>query len=77
VPDIGIVAGHDIVATETAALDLIRAEDFVEGSLPAPLERNSDGHLLQQIHGKDPYIQVEECIKVGLGDGTYRLVKIS
>ena len=77
VPDVGIVAGDDITAVETAALDLIRAEDFIEGSLPPPLERTGGGHLLQQIHGKDPYLQIEEAVKVGLGDGTYRLSRVS
>ncbi len=76
VPDIGIVAGDDIAAVETAALDLIRAEDFIEGSLPPPLNRSGSGHLLQQVHGKDPYIQVQECIKIGLGHGAYRLSKV-
>ncbi len=76
VPDIGIVAGDSICAVETAALDLIEAENFIEGSLTHPLKRTGSGHLLQQIHGKDPYIQIEECIKIGLGDGKYRLVKV-
>jgi len=76
VPDIGIVMGDDITAVETASLDLIRAEDFIEGSLPPPLKRSGKGHLFQQIHGKDPYIQIEECTKVGLGDGKYKLAKV-
>jgi len=76
VPDIGIVASDDIVAVETAALDLIRAEDFIAGSLPPPLNRSGGGHLLKQIHGKDPYIQIDECIKLGLGEKDYRLVKV-
>jgi uncharacterized protein len=76
VPDIGILAGEDIAAMETAALDLIKAEDYIEGSLPSPLKRSGAGHLLQQIHGKDPFIQVEECVAVGLGDRKYRLVKV-
>jgi len=76
VPDIGIVAGDSICAVETAALDLIKAENFIEGSLTYPLKRTGGGHLFQQIHGKDPYIQIEECIKIGLGDGKYRLVKV-
>ena len=77
VPDIGIVAGDDIVAVETAALDLIKADDFIEGSLPAPLTRSGEGHLFQQVHGKDPYIQIDECLKLGLGEKQYRLSKLS
>ena len=76
VPDIGIVAGDNIVAVETAAMDMIKADDFIEGSLPSPLARSGGGHLLQQIHGKDPYIQVQECIKVGLGERDYRLSRV-
>ncbi len=76
VPDIGIVASDNICAVETAALDLVRAEDFIEGSLPAPLKRSGSGHLFQQIHGKDPFIQIEECTKIGMGSGKYALTRI-
>lgn len=34
VPDVGIVAGGDIVAGEKAALDLIDAENYIPGTLP-------------------------------------------
>ena len=76
VPDVGILAGDDIVAIEQAAIDLIQAEDFIEGSLPRPLKRTGQGHLLQQIHGKDPYVQVEEAAAVGLGKPKYKLVEV-
>jgi len=73
VPDVGIIAGDDIAAVETAGLDLIRAENFIEGSLPPPLRRAGSGHLLRQIHGKDPYLQVAECIRQKLGSPAYQL----
>jgi len=76
VPDIGIVCSDEIVPVDTAALDLVRAENFIEGSLPAPLQRTGQGHLFEQIHGKNPYIQIEECIKLGLGQSDYRLSRI-
>ncbi len=76
VPDIGILASDDIVAAETASCDLVKAEDFIEGSLPSPLKRSGDGHLFQQIHGKDPYLQIEECIKLGMGQKQYELVNV-
>jgi hypothetical protein len=77
VPDVGIVAGDDIAAVETAALDLIKAENYIEGSLTPPLKRSGSGHLLQQVHGKDPYMQVDECVELGLGEAKYRLTRIS
>lgn len=76
VPDIGIVAGDDIVAVETASCDLVKAEDYIEGSLPSPLRRAGNGHLLHQIHGKNPYIQIEECEALKLGQRKYRLVEV-
>ena len=76
VPDIGIVASNDIVAVEKAALDLIKSEEFIARSLPKPLRRTGSGHLLQQISGKDPYIQIKECIGQKLGRADYRLVKV-
>jgi uncharacterized Fe-S center protein len=75
VPDIGIVASDDIVAIEQASVDLIKAEDFIAGSLPAPLARDPSrgGHLLQQIHAKDPCVQIEECAALGMGSRQYSL----
>jgi uncharacterized Fe-S center protein len=76
VPDIGIIAGDNIAAIETAGCDLIKAEDFIEGSLPSPLKRSGDGHLFEQIHGKNPYIQVQQCIELGMGSKDYKLVAV-
>lgn len=76
VPDIGFLASDDIVAIETAALDMIKAEKFIQGSLPHPLKLSGSGHLFKQLHGKDPYIQVEECIKAKLGSSKYKLQEV-
>lgn len=77
VPDVGILASTDIVAVEQASIDKIKVEDFIPGSLPHPLEvRDIEGHLLQKIHGKDPYLQCEETAKLGLGDWEYEIVEI-
>ena len=76
VPDIGILASDDIIAIEQAAIDLIKAEDFIAGSLPPPLKRSGAGHLLQQIHGKDPCVQVEEGARLKLGSCAYRLAEV-
>jgi uncharacterized Fe-S center protein len=77
VPDIGILASTDIVAIEQASLDQVKTEDFINGSLPHPLEvRDVEGHLLQKIHGKDPYLQCEETAKLGLGEQDYDIVEV-
>jgi uncharacterized Fe-S center protein len=77
VPDIGILAGDDIVAMEQAALDLIKWENLIPNSVPdqmCPL--GEEGHLFQRIHGKDPYEQVRQVEAMGLGSAEYELVEV-
>ncbi len=77
VPDIGIMASHDIVAIEQAALDSIDADNYLPGSLPEALDlAQGDGHLFQRIWRKDPYLQVETAAEIGLGSREYQLTEI-
>lgn len=76
VPDIGIIGSSDIVALEQASLDLIKAENYIPGSLPAPLKLGEGMHLFEKIHGKDPYQQVACAEELGLGSRAYTLETI-
>ncbi|MCX8053027.1 MAG: DUF362 domain-containing protein [Armatimonadetes bacterium] len=77
VPDVGIFLSEDIVAVEQASIDSVRIENYIPGSLPPPLEiRDVPGHLFEKIHGKDPYLQVEEAAKIGLGSREYEIVEV-
>jgi uncharacterized Fe-S center protein len=76
VPDVGIIASDAMLPLEQASLDLVRSEDFIIGSLPPPLRRSGMGHLFQQIHGKDPAVQIAECVKLKMGATRYKLVEI-
>lgn len=77
VPDIGIFASTDIAAIEQASIDSIKTENYIPGSLPPPYEvRDVEGHILEKIHGKDPYLQVDEAEKVGLGERKYEIETI-
>lgn len=76
VPDIGIMASDDIVAIERASLDAIKIEDLIPVGVPQGWELTGEGHLFQQLHGKDPYVQLEALEKVGLGSQKYELVTI-
>jgi uncharacterized Fe-S center protein len=78
VPDIGIMASKDLVALEQAALDAIRSEDYIEGSLPDQLKMARKGkHLFERIHHKDPYVQVRAAAELGLGSPEYVLVEVA
>jgi uncharacterized protein len=77
VPDIGIVASEDIVAVETASLDLIKTENFIKNSLPKGRELlDNSGHLFEKIHGKDPYVMLKYLEKVYGGSAKYHLEEI-
>ncbi len=77
VPDIGIMASEDIVSIEQAALDSIKVENYIPGSLPAQLDMaKEDGHLFWKIWRKDPYLQVETAAEIGLGSREYELVEL-
>jgi len=74
---VGTFLSTDIVSVEQASIDNIKVEDFIRDSLPAPFDvKDGDGHLLERIHNKNPYLQVEEAAKLGLGELHYELVEI-
>jgi uncharacterized Fe-S center protein len=76
VPDIGIIAGDDIVAVERASIDAIKIEDLIPVGVPAGMELSGHGHLFEQLHGKNPYVQLDALEKVGLGTQEYETVVI-
>ncbi|MFX1513657.1 MAG: DUF362 domain-containing protein [Promethearchaeota archaeon] len=83
VNDIGVLASRDIIAIETATLDLIAKEGLLEKNIPpffkhANLNPNADLHPFQRLHGpmKDPYLTVQFAEKLGLGSSEYELVEV-
>lgn len=76
VPDIGIAAATDVVAIEQASLDLIRVEDYIPSALPESMTLGPGTHLLERVHGKDPYLQVACAAKLRLGSRKYTLENI-
>lgn len=71
VPDIGIMGSDDIVAIERASIDEIKMENLIPSGIPEGVELSGEGHLFQQLHGKNPYIQLEKLEGVGLGTQDY------
>lgn len=80
VPDIGIMASNDIVAIETACLDAINKYDLLPNSLPAGRQLADDPegtkHLLEKVHGKDPFVQVKALERHGLGTMQYNIIEV-
>lgn len=76
VPDIGIMASQDIVAIERACLDAIRFEDLLSAGVPQGHVLGDHGHLFERLHGKNPFIQLDQLEKRGLGTQEYSLEEI-
>jgi uncharacterized Fe-S center protein len=83
VNDIGLLGSKDIVAIETATLDLIKKEGLIEKAIPPFLKHvnlnpDEDLHPFTRLHGpyKDPYEAVRYIEKLGKGTSQYELVEI-
>lgn len=83
VNDIGVLGSRDIVAIETAALDLIAQEGLIVKNVPphfkhANLDPNIDLHPFQRLHGpmKNPYLAVEFARELELGTQEYELIEV-
>lgn len=77
VPDIGIMSSHDIVAIEKASLDAIKTEDLISSGIPQGFKLGEEGHLFERLHGKSPFVQLDELEKRGLGTQEYLLEEIN
>jgi uncharacterized protein len=76
IPDVGIVASDSITAVENASLDLTRDFDPIPGSLPKGRQLVPGKHLMERIHAKDPYVQIDQLEAVGLGSRKYNLIEV-
>lgn len=76
VPDIGIMAGDDIVAIENACIEAIKIENFLPNGAPKGFELKGEGHLLEQLHARNPFVQLDKLVEQGLGQKEYELVEI-
>jgi uncharacterized protein len=78
-PDAGVFGSDDIVALDTATLDIIGKTRLIEENIPTSMEVHTrQGHPFQWLHGpfKDPYKVVEFGEKLGIGSREYELVDV-
>lgn len=78
-PDAGIFGSDDIVALDTATLDVIAQSRLIEENIPTSMEVHTrQGHPFQWLHGplKDPYVVVKYAEQLGIGSRQYQLVDV-
>ena len=80
IPDIGILASRNIVATDQATLDLIDKKGLIEEDVPRWLEVRPEKqlHPFQRIHGplKDPHLALKHAEQLGLGTRSYKIEEV-
>lgn len=75
-PDAGIFGSDDIVALDTAVLDVTGKSALIEENVPNSMEaQHNGGHPFAQLHGvfKDPYKVTRYGEALGLGSYEYTL----
>ena len=78
-PDAGIFGSDDIVALETAVLDMTGKSRLIEENLPTSMEVHTRvGHPFAWLHGpmKDPYLVTQYAEALGLGSRQYEMVDV-
>lgn len=76
VPDIGILASKDPVAIDTAAYDLVNAQQgFMDSELHAHHAKGGD-KFKGTWTNTDGYRQIRYAEEIGLGSGTYELIRV-
>ena len=83
VSDIGVLGSRNIVAIETATLDLIAEAGLIEQTIPpyfkhVNLDPNANLHPFERLWGpmKNPYLAVKFAERHGMGISEYELVEI-
>lgn len=83
VPEIGVLGSRDIVAIETASLDLIAKAGLIEASIPpyfkhVNLDPKANLHPFERLWGpmKNPYLALQHAAELDLGTNQYELIEI-
>jgi uncharacterized Fe-S center protein len=74
VPDVGIIAGNDIVAMDACALDLIDNAPIMPGSRAEALGLKPGDDKFKAINLVTPRIQLRAAEKIGMGAMNYKLI---
>ncbi|BAF60818.1 Uncharacterized Fe-S center protein [Pelotomaculum thermopropionicum SI] len=74
VPDVGVLASKDIVAIDTAAVDLIDAAPIMPGSRVDQLGLKPGEDKFKAVNLVTPRIQLKAAQKIGMGTMDYELV---
>jgi uncharacterized Fe-S center protein len=76
VQDIGILAGEDLVAIDTATLDLVGAAAPLPDSRAEGIENSPEHDAFSQVNNRTPRVTLKYAAKIGLGTPKYELIEV-
>ena len=51
-------------------------ENFIPGTLIGGRDLGDGDHLLERVHGKNPYVQIDALERRGVGTTKYKIVEV-
>ena len=76
VRDLGVLASADPVAVDAASVDMVNAQEALPGSVLKGAKAAGEDKFRAVYPTIDWNIQLDHAVKMGLGERTYRIVKI-
>jgi hypothetical protein len=76
VQDIGILAGEDMVAIDTATLDLVGSTPPLPNSRAEGIENSPENDAYSQVTKRTPRVTLKYAAKIGLGTEKYKLIEV-
>jgi uncharacterized Fe-S center protein len=77
VQDLGILISDDLVAIEQASIDLLLKAKPLPSSLAEDMNIQAGEDIFKKLHRKQYHIQIEEAVRLGLGNKEYELLTLS
>ena len=77
IQDLGILISDDLVAIEQASIDLLLKAKPLPSSLAEDMNIQAGEDIFSKLHRKQYHIQIEEAVRLGLGNKEYELLTLS
>ncbi len=77
VQDLGIVAGYDCVAVDTATLDIVGSAVPLPGSRAEGMQNSPENDVFSQVNNRTPRVYLKYGEKIGLGTTEYKITKVA
>ncbi len=76
IQDIGIMISDDLVSIEQASIDMLLTSKPLPASAAEDEKINAGDDVLSKLHNKPYMLQIDESVRLGLGEKEYELIHL-